>query len=147
MNRKRIVWASIIIILLAGAVYGWREYTRKLPDLKNAKPAFSMTAEELLRAFENDDSAAGTKYNGKVLELAGKVRELEKDEKGYYTLILEGGNEISSIRCSMDTTYQQEVAAAGAGSEVQVRGVCTGFNKDDLGLGSDVFLNRCVLIR
>jgi hypothetical protein len=46
----------------------------------------------------------------------------------------------------MDSTHQKDAAKLVSGSSTTVRGSCTGFNKDDLGLGSDVILNRCVIV-
>jgi hypothetical protein len=47
----------------------------------------------------------------------------------------------------MDSVHQQDAAKVSVGTSVTVRGACTGFNKDEMGLGSDVILNRCVIVK
>jgi hypothetical protein len=39
----------------------------------------------------------------------------------------------------------QQAASLKTGSNVSIKGAITGFMKDDLGIGSDVVLNRCVV--
>lgn len=79
--------------------------------------------------------------------MTGNVKAIEKDEKGYYTIVLGDSQSLSSVRCSMDTTHNQDAAHLTNGSSATVRGSCNGFNKDESGLlGSDVILNYCVII-
>jgi hypothetical protein len=49
----------------------------------------------------------------------------------------------------MDSTYNNKVMTVEAGSQITVRGECTGFKRNEIlgeNLGSDVELNRSVLI-
>ena len=99
----------------------------------------------LIQVFEKNEAEANAQYLDKIIAVRGTVRTVEKDDKGYYCVILGKQNSMSSIRCSMDSVHQEEVAGIPAGSVITVKGACTGFNADEL-LGSDVILNRCVLI-
>lgn len=147
MSVKKIILAVLAIIIASGAYYAWKEFNRKNKDLSKAKPDFTITAVELISAFESNDSAASRKYNGKILEVNGRVKKIEKDDKGYYTVILGDTSGLSSVRCSMDTMHQLDAASVKEGASAMLRGACTGFNKDELGLGSDVILNRCAVIK
>jgi hypothetical protein len=146
VNRKTSLLLILLIIVLGMAWYAWKEFGRTNPDLKNTKPDYTIAATELIREYEMNDSAANSKFNGKVVEIKGNVKKVEKDDMGYYTIILGTDTILSSVRCSMDTTHQQDAAMIRAGTSVTVRGACTGFNKDEMGLGSDVILNRCAVI-
>ena len=46
----------------------------------------------------------------------------------------------------MDSVHNADASFLKSGSSVVVKGNCTGFNKDEMGLGSDVILNRCAVI-
>jgi hypothetical protein len=146
MSRKRSIWLIVFIVVAGAVIYGYREYNRTNKDMKDARPDHSLPAYNLVDDFESNEAEATKKYNGKVVEVNGPVKSVEKDEKGYYTVILGDTSSMSSVRCSMDTVHQDHAARLANGSSVIVRGTCTGFNKDDLGLGSDVILNRCVII-
>lgn len=47
----------------------------------------------------------------------------------------------------MDNSVSLDVKSLLVGTRVELRGECTGFNPDDLGLGADVVLNRSVIIK
>lgn len=146
--RKRKIILFIIIVAAAGiAWYGYKEYYRTNKDLTNVKPDVKISAAGLIMEYEKNDSIANAKYLDKIIETNGNIKVIEKDDKGYYTIVLSDAGNMSSVRCSMDTAHQDDAARLTVGSSAIVRGVCTGFNKDELGLGSDVILNRCVVVQ
>jgi hypothetical protein len=69
-----------------------------------------------------------------------------KDENGFYTIALGQEESLSSVRCSMDSVHKTDAANVASGSSATIRGACIGFNPDEMGLGSDVKLNRGVII-
>ncbi len=146
MSRKKIIWSIILLVAIAGGWYGYKEYTRTHSDLQKVKADFVLPATDLIREFETNDSLASKKYNGKVVEINGFVKKVEKDEQGFYTIVLGDSSSLSSVRCSMDTVHTTDAAGLKEFTSAIVRGICTGFNKDDMGLGSDVILNRGAVI-
>lgn len=140
---KRTILLIILALVIVLGFYGYREYFRKNKDLQKVAPEVTITAPELIRAFEADSATANKSYLGKVVAVSGTVKSMERDE-GSATIILGEPGTMSSVRCSMDTAHLAEAAGVKEGGAVTVKGVCTGFNQDEL-LGSDVVLNRCVL--
>ena len=146
MSRKKIIWTIVLLILAGGSWYGYKEYTRTYKDLIHVNADIKISVTDIIREFETNDSAANKKYPGKIVELSGNVKDIVKDESGFFTVVLGDTASLSSVRCSIDTSHQQDAARLIIGSSAIVRGACTGFNKDEMGLGSDVILNRCVII-
>ncbi|MEI9807876.1 MAG: hypothetical protein WDO16_08380 [Bacteroidota bacterium] len=146
MSRKKTIWLIILLVAAGAAWYGYREYTRSNQDYQDVKPDFSVSAAGLIREYEADEVAAGHKYNGRAIEISGNIRSIDKDEKGFYTIILGDSVSLSSARCSMDTIHKDDAAGLMPGSPVTLRGACTGFYKDEMGLGSDVILNFCAVV-
>lgn len=144
MRIKKIIVGSVIIAVLGGAGYGYSEYNRKPKSLDKVKPHVVLSAETLIKDFETNEKDANSKYLDKIIAVDGKIRSVEKSENGYFTVVLGKEGTMSSVRCSMDSVFQQAVANLSAGSEIRMKGACTGFNADEL-LGSDVILNRCVV--
>jgi hypothetical protein len=140
------IWLIILLIAMGGAWYGYREYTRTNKDYKHVTPDFILSATTLIREYETNDSVAAKKYNGRSIEVSGNIKAIKKDEKGFYTVILGDSASLSAVRCSMDTTHKYDAASLVVSSSATVRGACTGFNKDEMGLGSDVILNFCAII-
>lgn len=141
---KRIILVLILIIILAGGWYAYRAYTGKVKSLSEVKTEVTITANELLAAFEKDSAAANKLYLGKVIEVTGNVKSVEKEE-GAATVSLGESGAMSSVRCSMDTAFIQQAASMQEGSVITVKGACTGFISEEL-LGSDVILNRCIVV-
>jgi hypothetical protein len=146
--RKRKI-VLLILVLVAGAIgwYGFKEYKRTNKDLSNVNADIKISAIDLIKEYEKNDSLADTKYIGKIIETDGNVKAIEKDDSGYYTIVLADTGTMSSVRCSIDTVHREDAAQLVISSSATVRGVCTGFNKDEMGLGSDVILNRCVIVQ
>jgi hypothetical protein len=147
MKRRIYIWTIIVFVIVGLDFYGVHEYFRPNKDMSTLKEVFRVSATVMVHEFEKSDSAAGKKYIGKIIVVTGKIKELEKDEKGYCTLVLGEEGIMSSVRCSVDTLYTKEVAEIRKGNNVSVKGILTGYNADSTGLlGSDVQLSRCIFL-
>ena len=144
MSGKKRVLLAVLLAIGAVAIYVYREYNRTNVNISAVKPAFTVSAPELIMAFTADDSIAGKKYIGKVISIKGMVKTVDKDDRGYYTLSLGDTSSMSSVRCSIDSMYTDRASSIKPGMSVVVKGNCTGYNEDDL-LGLDVIVNRCVI--
>ncbi len=147
MKRKKIIryiLISLLIVIAAAAFYIYKEYNRTHKDTALLKPDYSFTASNLIKEFETDEPASNKKFWNKVIRVEGMVKDVIKDDKGFYTLALGDTASMSSVRCSIDSVHSNEVAIIKKGSAVAVKGICSGFNADEL-LGSDVILVRSVV--
>lgn len=143
-NLKRIL-VVIAVLITAAALYAYREYNRKNKSLHEMEASFSSDAAAFIAQFSTDEKKATTAYNGKTVLITGNVKAVDKDEKGFCTVVLGDAGAMSSIRCSIDSTESNNASALQQNSQVKIKGICTGYNPDDLGLGADVILNRCVI--
>lgn len=139
---KRIV-ATVVLLAAVGGYYAYTEYNRRAPSMPDTPAAFTLSASELLQAFESNLGEAKKKYIDQVLEVKGAVTKVEKDDKGYYTIVLGEAGAISAVRCVVDSLYRSSAARYTVGTNAAIRGVCVGYSPDDMGLGADVLLNRC----
>ena len=141
---KRFILFLLVIIVLAGGWYGYKLYTGKVPSLTEVEADATVSATDLIAAFEKDSASANKQYLGKILEVSGNVKSIEKESSTVALGNIEGN---SSVRCSLDSAFVKDIASLNPGSTITIKGNCTGFMPDEtgLGLGSDVILNRCVL--
>ena len=142
---KRIAILIIIIVLAAGGWYIYHEYNRSNKDLKDQQPAVTITAEKLIAAFQQDTASASMTFIDKIIAVSGQVKMI--DRNGNPVVIALGTvGEMSSVQCSMDSTYAKEYVDIHEGAVIKLKGICTGGKTEDL-FGTDVILNRCVLDR
>jgi hypothetical protein len=141
---KRFILPLLVIIVLAGAWYGYKLYTGKVPSLTEVKADAIVSATDLIAAFEKDSASANKQYLGKILEVSGNIKSVEQESS---TVALGNTEGNSSVRCSLDSAFVKDIASLNPGSSITIKGNCTGYMPDEtgLGLGSDVILNRCVL--
>jgi hypothetical protein len=146
MKKKKILRYSLLslFILLAAAFYGYREFNRTHLDTAYAKPDFSLPATVLISEYESNEGHSNQKYTDKVIKVEGVVKDLTKDEKGFYSIALGDSASMSAVRCCIDSLHSDETAGVKKGEVISVKGICTGFNADEL-LGSDVILVRSVI--
>lgn len=147
MKRKNIFRFIILPLLLIIAAAGWyifSEYNRTRLDTSRLKPGFSVLATDLIKEFADNEQASNKKYLDKVIEVNGTVKEISHDEKGIYNIALGDTSVLSSVRCSIDSLHNNAAAKIEKGKIISMKGICTGFNADEL-LGSDVVLIRCVI--
>ncbi|MBM3414718.1 MAG: hypothetical protein FJY16_07275 [Bacteroidetes bacterium] len=137
------------LVLLAAALGGWYAYTaynRKPLSMENAPVDFVTNTATLLGDFEENETKANQRYWDRVVEVEGAIRAVSKDKMGLYTVTLGDDGSLSSVLCSVDSTFSEQASSLEPGGNVTVRGVCTGFMADPL-LGSDVTLVRCAILK
>lgn len=147
MKRKKIiryVLLSLLVIIAAIAVYIYKEYYRTHKDTAGLKADYSLAATDLIKEFETNEQASNKKYWDKVIRVEGTVKEIVKDDRGFYSLALGDTSSLSAVRCSMDSAHSKEAAAVQHGTVIAVKGICSGFKADEM-LGSDVILVRSVV--
>jgi hypothetical protein len=143
-NNLRIIIATVVVVIAAVSIYAFREFNRTNPSLKDLNADYTAKATDLITEFEKDEKTSDKKYLDKVIEVSGQVKEIKQDERGFYTIALGDTTDMSSVRCSMDSLYSDQAKSLSAGQPVIIKGVCTGFNEDEL-LGSDIILNRSII--
>lgn len=144
MGIKKKFFIGLAIIAITGGLYGYQEYTRKNESLNYVKANFKIQANALVKEFEENEKKASEKFLDKIIAVSGTIREVIKDDKGYYSIVLDGDENMSTVRCSMNSIDQDEMGLLKKGNIIMIKGACTGFNADNL-LGSDIILNRCVI--
>lgn len=143
MKYKKIIPALVLIVIAAGAFF---YVNRKTQSLYASNADFEINAIKFLEEYSADQVLSDKKYLGKIIQVDGNLKDIEKSDKGFLTFVLGDLTSMSSVRCSIDTTVVFDESAYPFGTAVSLKGECTGFNADDLGLGADIVLNRSIII-
>lgn len=133
----------VVLLLGIGAWYAYHEYNRRNKDLAETSADVTIDAGTLLKNFQKDTAGANRNYVNKVIAVNGPVKKIDAD--GNPVVIFLGTNgEMSSVKCSMDSTHAADYKSVKAGDKITLKGKCTGGVTDDL-FGTDVTLNFCVI--
>ena len=133
----KLALAVFSVIAVAGVLFGLYMYNLKPKDLQKVKPDFILTATDLLKAFEGDESGATSKFVNKVVEVSGTIQSVKPGENSALTISLNTGSDLSSVICTLQGNT--EPTNFRTGEQITIRGECSGFLMD-------VLLNNCSVI-
>lgn len=147
MKRRKILIAAGIVLLavLIASAYIYKEYNRKYADTATLHPDYELSATSVLNQFAHDSALSSQKYMDRLLQISGIVKEIDSIDDKNVVMVLGDSTDRSSVRCNLDSVHQSAVMRTRVGQTATVKGVCSGYNQDEL-LGSDVILIRCALV-
>lgn len=140
MKNRTIITILAIAALLAGAYFVLDSFGGH-EETVHRDAAHSISAHDLLAAFSADERAAMETYVGvseQVLEVTGSIRAMEPIGGGKVNVVLETDDPLAAVVCEFEGP--DVPADWRAGSDVTVKGVCTG-------MLMDVVLVRCAAVR
>ena len=126
--QKNLIW--VLIIGVGSVAFAAYMYNKPHKNIARAQPDYSLTSAEIYREFEETEPLANGRYLNKVVAVTGELNGVETNEKGDPVLVLEAGSVLGGVRCTMGTGQAQEITALQKGTEVQVKGICTGMLLD-----------------
>jgi len=126
--RKKIFLAAVTVISVS-VISAWffifykpTHFKRDVADEKG----IIITSNDLVKEFQNNETASNTKFLNKALEITGEVLDVKKDQTGNTTLLLKSNDALSNVFVTLKGSEQK----TAVGSSVTVKGICTGFLSD-----------------
>lgn len=129
-----------VIILLALFAIGYIAFLNVPQDTTKGKEAtIQLGAASLFAEYEKNEKQADKKFIGKIMDIEGQVMGLEKDEAGKGVVILDSGNGMDGVMCTLEASETSKMANLKPGQNVKIRGKCAGKTLD-------VVFNKCLLL-
>jgi len=123
----------ILGVLLVGALsvvgvwyFIFYRPTHHVRDIAS-EDAIVVSAKDIVKEFQTNETASNTKYLNKVAEITGEVVEAKKDQTGKPTVTLKSDDSFSNVFVTLRGDKQLDVKG---GSTITIRGVVTGFLSD-----------------
>lgn len=132
INNKWLAVCIIATILISGIVYGYYRYNKPRDTAASGKTDFRVEAGIILHDFEADESAATKKYLGKIIEVKGRVQQIDSVSGNFSVLLATGA--AAFINCAM----VGPVPPVQFKEEIRIKGRCAGYM-------IDVMLVDCVI--
>ncbi len=130
MQRKIIISLFVAGVLISGIAF-W-QYNKTHEDIQNIDADLVTTAVDLVSAFSANEIEAEATYNGKIIEVTGKIKEVT--DSG---IILDGNDAMTGVLAVLE--INQDLTKLEVGQTVTVRGIYTGKL-------IDIELGRCQII-
>lgn len=127
----------VFFVALAGILIALYLFNMQHKDLQKAKPDYVISAVELQKAFEENETSAASAYVNKVLEVTGIIGSVKTGENNVLSIVLKTGSDLSTVICTFPS--ETDPAKFTPGNKITVRGDCSGFLMD-------VLLNNCVIL-
>jgi len=125
---KKLIPVIIVIAAIIGGTVAYRMYNKPHRDIASEDAAFSLTADALFDAFEEDEAAANALYLDKVVEVTGDVAEVTDNSAGQAVIIITAANAmLGGVSATMQETG---IVNISEGETVTVKCRCTGFLMD-----------------
>ncbi|KGO85167.1 hypothetical protein Q765_17525 [Flavobacterium rivuli WB 3.3-2 = DSM 21788] len=125
--RKKVVIITIAVVLLAG-VWLYKGYLYKeVRNISKEAPAYTLTADELVSQYTNNQQQANADYLNKTIQITGNVTQVSDSVVTINSLIV----------CCFD-----EKPNAPANSKIiTIKGRCIGYDE----LFNEVKLDQCTI--
>lgn len=135
MKRKPLLILLLCAALAAAAYYGYRMYSAGPATAAGRTADLNVQATVLFTEFQQDEVAAGGKYNDKLVAVEGIVRTTSTTADGLVNVVLETGDPLGGVVCELAPGS----FPPAAGQTVRIQGFCAGYNLD-------VLLQRCTML-
>lgn len=128
-NKSKIALFFISILLLLGFYIYISTDDYAYENLNEVKAGVSISSEDLVSLFTENEKLANSKYRGKVIEVEGVIKEISflNDRN---TVLLHSKTRGSSVLCDMQANQIEAVKKLRKGQQVKLKGICKGFLKD-----------------
>ncbi len=123
-----------LFICLAFA-FAYYQYNKPKPDITelNATP---VSAVGLFKEYTSNEQNANKLYLNKPVQVSGKVLEVKQNKYEPFQIILDTGDPMFGVACTMDKTGKE----IKTGDNVTIKGICTGY-LNDVVLTNSILLN------
>jgi hypothetical protein len=144
MNRWAKIISALLILGILGGVFGYFfVYNKPHTDYEKADAEFRFTSEQLFSQYLSDRATAELQYNGKVIEVTGRVTSVENPDS--LTVVVfalsQGMFGDEGLRCTMLGNHRKKANTLRKDSLVTIKGYVTGYND------TDVILEKCSIMQ
>jgi len=122
--RKTALVGGLALVVVFAGIY-WYYATEKYGDTKNVKPDYTVKADEFIREFLDNDSAANKKYTDKIVTVTGTVSEIEAADTTLNIKFIDSTTGSYAI-FAFQQQHLAETKSVKPGDQVSVKGSCSG---------------------
>ena len=124
--RKKTLFIAAGIVLLCLAAAGYYAYQKPHKDSSDITPVLTISAEDLYKAYAQNEADANKKFLDKVIAVKGFATTIQRDSSSV-SVQLSAGQEAGGINCNFPNGA---ISLPQKNQPITVKGRCTGFLLD-----------------
>ncbi len=137
-NNKIIGLGLLLLMVVVGYLF-FEVFNESGIDIRKAETDVTISAQNLVSSFLDNESLANSTYVEKTLEVSGIVKEVNY-LNDRYTIFLDGGETFACLMCDMNTDQIEKIEQIVPGQTIRIKGICKGFLLDAI-------LLNCVVLQ
>ncbi len=122
--KKKILLAILLFGVIGLGIAAYL-FNKPAETSVSGKADFTMPAEELYAAFEQNEAMANEKYLNKIIKVQGEIASISEADSLGLNVTLSGGEGMFGVSCQVPEPGQ-EAAEFKVGEPLVVKGLCTG---------------------
>ncbi len=141
---KKALYAFLFVLVLGGVAY-WYIMNEKFDDTAAAKSVYTVSAQDLINAYQSNDSLANATYREQIITVQGRVTEVEAADT---TVNIKFTDPVTGSYLIFDFQSQHvaDAKVVQAGDSVSIKGSCSGNIFSQLRKAHMISFKRSVLV-
>jgi RecJ-like exonuclease len=127
MKKRTILWIGIPLLLLLAFAWAYHLYVKPHQSAAGETADFTVDADSLYSQYQSNEHAADAKYLGKVIEVCGKLSDIQHSGKAEVWILSQQGG--GGINCQLFAGVKADPEPK-PGDIVTIKGRCTGYLMD-----------------
>jgi len=138
----KLLLAAFVVGIIGIALIYIFIYNKPHPNYEKMVPEFRLNAQELYDSFNSNKSFSEKQYNGKLIEISGKLGHIETHDSITIAVFVFGQGIFGDqgVRCTMIPKFNEDAKKLVPEGNIRIKGYCEGFSD------SDVVLEHCSII-
>lgn len=125
---KKYIYYAIGVAVIIGALVAYNMLTPKGEiDITKESAELIINASKLYHEFSDDETSANEGYAGKVLEVKGLLKGVERMDSQKIQLSLDAEADLGSVICNLQVVKAEQIENLEIGTPITIKGVCTGY--------------------
>ena len=141
---KKALFAFLLVVLLAGGAF-WYIMNETFDDTAATQSAYTVSAQDLINAYQTNDSLANATYREQIITVQGRVTEVEAADT---TVNIKFTDPVTGSYLIFDFQSQHlaDAKVLQAGDSVAIKGSCSGNIYSQLRKAHMISFKRSVLV-
>ena len=140
LKKTKFFWLGILLTILITLAWGYYMYHKPHQSAAGETANVSITADSLYTQYASNEKICDGKYLGKVLEVSGKLSEIQHSSKSEIWILSTDTGSGGGINCQLFQGEKIPDPHPQPGDKVTIKGRCSGFLMD-------VNLSDCVVVK